>query len=113
MASGYQFYYGTFEITGSALNVNVILKITTGLNDLSLTSVRVFPNPFTDQITLNNTSMVKQILVTNVIGQRLFLNDYNNESVIKIETIEFISGVYIIKLISKDGTSHVIRLVKN
>ncbi|MHC1705843.1 MAG: choice-of-anchor D domain-containing protein [Tenuifilaceae bacterium] len=111
-STGYQTYYGSFEIAGSAVTVTVNLQVPTGFDNVTLSSIKAFPNPFTNQITLNNTSKVKQVIVTNLIGQRLLFKDYKNEQTIQIETSEFISGVYLIKIIGNDDTHHVIRMVK-
>ena len=111
-ATGYQTYYGTFEVVSSALDIVIRLETPLIIDNTSIAAIKAYPNPFIDLITLNNTSKVKQILVTNLIGQQLFFKKYDNDAVIQIETDKFVSGVYLIKLFGEDGSSNVIRMVK-
>lgn len=111
-ASGYQTYYGSFEITSAAVAITIRLQIATGIDNITLTAVKAYPNPFTNQITLVNSFVVKQLVITNLIGQRLYEKGYKNQSSIQIETNELLSGVYLLKLIGNDGSTHVIRMIK-
>lgn len=112
-ADGCQPHYGSFEIVNTAINVSVTLKIPTGVDDSYLMSIKAYPNPFHSQISLDNCSEIKQIIVHNLIGQPIIDEKYSNNSRININTTELLPGVYFIKLIGNDGSTRAIRMIKN
>lgn len=111
-ANGYQAYYGTFEVVNGAVTVDVKLSISTGLDNNLLSSIKVYPNPFVKEIVVLNCKDVEGIVVTNIIGQPVteFTNNGGDRLTINAESLT--SGIYFVRLKATDGSTRVVRMVK-
>lgn len=112
-ASGFQDYYGSFEVNNAAASVNVTLSISTNIDNNGISNVKVYPNPFTNQVTLSNSLEIVNVVINNLIGQKVYTRKYQNSSKIIIDTNELLPGVYFVKIIDVNGNNRVIRMVKN
>jgi hypothetical protein len=67
-------------------------------------SVSVFPNPFTSQITIKNSTNLKtQVFVYDVMGK--IVADKNSDSgLVELNTDNLNSGIYFVKITSEDTT---------
>jgi hypothetical protein len=67
-------------------------------------SVSVFPNPFTSQITIKNSTNLKtQVFVYDVMGK--IVTDKNSDSgLVELNTDNLNSGIYFVKITSEDAT---------
>ncbi len=106
---------GTFDfcdLSGGSVDLNVgtiagtitycSSSCTIGMNEESQSSIRVFPNPVTNILTVNiaggNGSTVR---ITNITGQVIF-QQTTNGSVIDIPVHEFANGVYQVVVTSEN-----------
>jgi hypothetical protein len=116
-----------YTVSGTAANgcvgnstISVSVSLCTGIAQLNGNSIKynVFPNPAKDQITLNvNTPKNIEILVELIDGsgklilkQTVKFDKTKTDQQINISSVA--SGVYFIKLISKDESIQTIKLVK-
>lgn len=82
------------------------------------TNVVVYPNPFLSSFTIgiqNFKSSSITILVYNILGQKLYelpYNLYNGREWITIPTTNWISGKYLLKILTNDGVVNTISLLK-
>jgi hypothetical protein len=103
---------GAFEdMTGNAfagVTANTTWTFTTGADfatgvpdpvDGSL-EFKVYPNPFVDNVNVDNADKLSRIIITNVAGQRV-KDIVSPTSVVKLGDLN--SGLYFITLITKDG----------
>ncbi|MEI7594269.1 MAG: M14 family zinc carboxypeptidase [Bacteroidota bacterium] len=112
-ASGYpaKTINGIIVNSNSTTLVNVQLSCATSLSDNNIIENIVYPNPFTDEIIINQYSInLEKIVVYSVEGKELYRNN-NTKELNKINTKNWEAGIYFLKLISKSD-SRIIRLVK-
>lgn len=68
-----------------------------GLSDLGNNETVIYPNPFTDFVTLNSNELIETVAVYNLQGQLQFQNTAVNAMSYTLETANFTPGMYIIK----------------
>lgn len=79
-------------------------EIVTSAND-----VKVYPNPFVDILNISNIKDIKNVTVTDMSG-RIVKTIANPSRELNLSTLK--SGMYILKLDYKDGTSKTVKAVK-
>ena len=79
-----------------------------------LSQVRIYPNPFSEEIILENpTCNNLSIEVYNSVGKRILKLDSRNERQIRIDATELIGGIYIVRITEGNGRSIMEKLVKS
>jgi len=63
----------------------------------------LFPNPVIETLTITNTENTKQIYIYNLMGSIVFSKSYTNSTYIEINTQEFKSGYYFVRMESNNG----------
>ena len=98
-------YYISFNegLTGSKTSVKV-LDLSSNIEELSYSNTfGVFPNPANDIITIdNNGEAFESVTILSLSGQVILSTGLDNT----IDISELPNGVYIIKLLTKEGTKH-------
>ncbi len=114
----------TFYLTTEAGCDSIIilhLTVLTGIDDHSMSAtVKVFPNPTTDNINLqlsmdNEPSGIVEIQVYDIYGKRLEMLEIPHETPMltkQIDMSRYASGVYFIKLVTNDNVLAVKKVVK-
>ena len=70
---------------------------------------KVYPNPFSDEIHIDNADKLSRVVISNIAGQRV-LDIVHPEQVVR--TPNLVSGVYVITLFTEDGIVKTDRIVK-
>ncbi len=110
-ATGYGAYSSNFTVSGS--NRNIIVTLTpVGVDIGVLSSLEVFPNPFSSSITLNNASGVSRLIVTNIIGQQVMDMQLSGSERITIPTDGLTRGIYLMVFEAENGERVIRRMVK-
>jgi hypothetical protein len=78
--------------------------------EFSASSIKVYPNPFNNNITIKNNSPISKINLYDVRGQQL-LNLDCNSSEINMDTSKFQAGIYFIK-VNTDGKSETFKVIR-
>ncbi len=73
--------------------------------------ISMYPNPFNDYIRIDSYTVIRQIVIYNVLGQ-VVKNIENPLNSMQISTGDLNQGLYIVCLISNDGVKHAIKMVK-
>ena len=82
-----------------------IVEGTVGLSEVELNSLSyVYPNPAKSEVMLASSVTVDRVEVINVLGQVVFASDVNANS-IKVNTSEFATGNYIVKMYTEAGVA--------
>ena len=76
-----------------------ILSITDLENEVSL----IFTNPVSDSWNVKSSNSIEFVTVYNILGQPIFKENYFGKNEIIINTQNWNSGIYIIKLTSNKG----------
>jgi hypothetical protein len=75
------------------------------LSEVELNSLSyVYPNPAKSEVMLASSVTVDRVEVINVLGQVVFASDVNANS-IKVNTSEFATGNYIVKMYTEAGVA--------
>jgi len=117
--------WGKSESVGSGNNGNRQYTLIAGhniiehwFNDVKLSnttnniSFKVYPNPFVDYIKIENTSSIKQVVITTLLGQIIESYSVNGTPSITINTVNYKSGVYILFLKDEHNNSKALKLLK-
>lgn len=98
--------------SGESEIVTLIFSTTgTSVINNTLSSVTTYPNPFNNQVSITNAELVKRVIVTNALGQRVMDVELNGKNYIDTQLLT--QGVYLILLQGEDGNTTVRRMVKN
>lgn len=97
-AEGYNQYESTFQIAGRDINVPVQLVVV-GIDDNTESNVEIFPNPFSDNLTIKGIEGATSISISNAMGQKIIAHQIDGEDSITIPTSKFPSGVYILSIV--------------
>lgn len=103
-------YSGWSDEPEGAFSIN-ITKNTLGTSEVAANknTVKVFPNPFSDVVTISDIAKVKSVSVTDISG-RLVKVIENLDSEIHLGELK--QGVYLLMLDMKDGSQQVVKTIK-
>lgn len=76
----------------------------------ALSKINVYPNPFIDKITISDPELIKRVIVSNILGQRVMDVNLNGQKEIPVNRIS--SGTYVITLIGFNGETTSKKLLK-
>jgi hypothetical protein len=111
-------YYDVTGIVNARLdNYKLEPRIESDVKDLTITKVdpelantfKVYPNPFNDQITIDNFDKLTRVVISNVAGQKVIDIEYPNR---EIRTANLVSGIYVISLYTENGIAKTERMIK-
>lgn len=99
---------GSFLCTSVEPNCSCEYTINaTGINDVSIPSLNIFPNPGNDKINIQTDLKIKEIIIFNSIGQEV---KTTNDKLIDISNFE--KGFYFITLITENNRKSTIKFIK-
>ncbi|MDX9852305.1 MAG: M6 family metalloprotease domain-containing protein [Tenuifilaceae bacterium] len=84
--------------------------VSTPTNELE--NARIYPNPFSNEINIENLVAAKKVKVVNLLGQTLIEQQVSNETSTKINTENLAAGIYLIVIEGNNGLRAVSKLVK-
>jgi predicted extracellular nuclease len=70
---------------------------------------KVYPNPFSERIYIDNFDKLTRVVINNIAGQRVMDIEYPER---EIRTAHLVSGVYLISLMTEEGIVKTERIVK-
>lgn len=73
------------------------------------TKMKVYPNPFSDVITLSDVKNIKSISVTDMVGRNLKTIE-NPKSAVNLNDLK--SGMYVLAVIMKNGSKQSFKIIK-
>lgn len=74
--------------------------------------IQIFPNPFSHYLKINNTSDIREVLITNVLGQNIIRKSLTGSDTETISTENLPKGIYLMTFIDNYGFSQVRKIVK-
>ena len=100
--NGEQDVYYSHIVPPIPININSITE------DLS---IAVYPNPTAGTFTVANTERHYQIEIYSLLGENIYLAaSDNSKSTVDISTLN--SGIYFMKVINKNGATHIKKIIK-
>ena len=94
----------------AALGSIVLVPTVLGVNDISDTSVTVYPNPSSENWNINANTPIQSIEIVNILGQRVSFETPNTTDVI-IANSHLATGMYTATIITTEG-SKTAKLIK-
>jgi hypothetical protein len=109
-----------YDVTGIANGANqqleprkladvVNLTTTTDISVIDAIEFKVYPNPFNNELNIDNYDKLTRVTLTNIAGQRVIDVQYPERV---IRTANLVSGVYVVTLFNEDGIVKSERIVK-
>lgn len=99
---------------GSTLDYTVTVSFNTGIEDhLWMNSIKVYPNPFVDHVTIEMPLPADRIEVMNTLGQTVADIRKPGERTVEIGTGSWETGLYMIRFIRDNHIVGVQKLMKN
>ncbi|OUR95095.1 hypothetical protein A9Q87_00705 [Flavobacteriales bacterium 34_180_T64] len=111
--AGQTIYFRVWEYSGNAAGTFEVSAYsgTLSAGDFEATSFKYYPNPVSNVLTLNAQSNIDMVVVNNMLGQEVLRATPNSlESEIDFTSLN--AGAYFVN-VSINGTSKVIRIIKN
>lgn len=93
-------YLSVYMQGKSNVNLNV--------NDIKTTDVSIYPNPTSDFVNIKSPIDVMSLTLFSIDGRKLFENYKEN----KIDISSYNTGIYILNIVLKDGTSFKHKIIK-
>ncbi len=111
------FYDVTGVVNGRMSNYRLEPRMESDITDLTVNSIpefsavdfKVYPNPFSGHINIDNSDRLTRVVITNIAGQRILDVQYPERT---INTSNLVNGVYVISLFNEDGMVKSHRIVK-
>lgn len=72
--------------------------------------IRLYPNPFTDEIRISAPEKTESIRITDINGNSVMSVDIDDRK--SISTEELPAGFYLVSVIRKDGKNTVFKMIK-
>ncbi len=82
---------------------------TTDISVVDAIDFKVYPNPFNNELNIDNHDKLTRVTITNIAGQRVLDVQYPERV---IRTANLVSGVYVVTLFTEDGIAKSERIVK-
>ena len=109
--------YHNIEIVGFILaNNGTVLNavkshIGTNVITSTVNNIIIYPNPFNNTIIFDNMDNVKQVIINNIMGQKMMTININTTQV-TINTSDFNSGIYLINIIDNNNNVITKKIIK-
>jgi hypothetical protein len=94
-----------YEYCGETEHSNEDCVILTSASDISLSSLRIYPNPSNSSVTIELTNDVKQVLIYNYAGQLVHERAINKDKNIEVDVRHYEAGAYLVRFITNSGES--------
>lgn len=103
-----------FSVEGRSQTIAIEIE-TVGIETVTAEerNIKLFPNPFTSELSLTNASLVNSITISNAIGSVIIRISHDGSHTRIINTESFPSGIYIVTIRAKNGERFVKKLLKN
>jgi hypothetical protein len=87
------------------------IDILVGINDQGIANNRVYPNPTNSVLNIELSSNISQVVVYNYVGQVVFEKNVTKSETIQLNTRNYESGTYLIKLLTNSGENFIKKVV--
>ena len=88
--------------------VNINLTAIHDLRDLNFNSVRIFPNPFVDNLNISAPNFLN-LQIVNIYGQEV----YRSNNLETIQTNNWTAGLYLVKITTKEQITYTYKIIKS
>ena len=82
-----------------------------GTEEFVANSIKLYPNPVIDLVTISSTEIITKIEVVNMLGQLVF-SDEINEIETNIDMSRYATGTYLVRVSAEDNKIKTFKVVK-
>ena len=72
---------------------------TFSIDEFTDNDIKIYPNPFSDQINIQSDIPIDQLVIYTINGQRVYQNEFSPQSDLNIKLNDLSSGVYLMEVI--------------
>jgi hypothetical protein len=94
------------------VTVTVEFKKVVGVSENVFAEIDLFPNPVTDELTINNAELIQKVTITNTLGQIVKEEHFTGNSSITVSTQNLQPGIFFVTLKSFEGKEITKKIVK-
>ena len=106
--------------TETVYSVPFTVTLGVDIKDNILSDVVLYPNPFTNEINISAQEVIKNVEITNVIGQNCLKYNISDNltdlqsycPTVSVPTGELANGIYFVVIESIDGNKRVYKMIK-
>ena len=102
----------TFTMPAQDLALTANFDLVNTAADIIADEIVVYPNPFSNNITIAHAEKLGNIKITNLTGQTVRYLEHNESDIIQIYTGELPAGIYLIHFTTLDGMQTVKKIIK-
>jgi hypothetical protein len=99
------------DATTKNWTVKVAVQTGSSIVENNKDQILVYPNPFQNELNINESQNIKRIEVYNLLGKKV--TELNNPKEFKIDTKNWESGIYFLKIQSNNGKSNIQKISKH
>ena len=103
-------HFGTYQLTARDSD-DMKVADENFIADLDNEIIAIYPNPFSDNVSIIVSENVKDIVIMNNIGQSIMKLQSSSHN-IQINTSDFNSGIYFVRFVMNDGSHITKKLIK-
>jgi len=85
--------------------IDVVLEFAFSIDEVNLSSIKIFPNPAIDIIKITSPEIIKQIKIIDNSGKVVYEKNENSSKLISINTSIFKHGIYYVSVLTIKGIS--------
>lgn len=108
-------YSYTDSLTSCSDTAQVQIMVDICLNttdDINMNQITVYPNPVTDEIRIQSTTVLTTYLITDVTGREVLSGRFVAGQPMTINTVSLKAGTYILNTVSGNGTASATQFIK-
>jgi hypothetical protein len=107
----YPFGFGPFGGYGQALDFTLNIQEPLSVAQFELSTLSIYPIPTKDILNIKYNSVLKAVKVYNVMGQEVLVQQTNSEH-IPLDVSMLTVGTYLVTLVSEEGHTHHLKMIK-
>ncbi len=82
---------------------NIDIFVCEGTSEFTINNLKIYPNPADDYLVVESKKGIHHIIITDVMGKKVFDKEYNHEKQVRIGSSNYINGLYNIQVWTEDG----------
>jgi hypothetical protein len=92
----------SYTMPAADATLTAVFQSTINVEELVVGSVELFPNPARERVTIRTEGMIEQVFITDITGRMVYSADVN-ESELTLNTGNFNTGIYLVRIHTAEG----------
>lgn len=92
----------TYTVVDGENIINDHFGVFTGVSEFDGSTIKIFPNPASNVLTISGISNIKSLEVLNIYGQLIYKKSISSENSLTLHISDFKPGVYFLKMTDED-----------